>query len=168
MNQQRLEPLAKNLELLYEKLADFEQDLILSYSTDQKFSLKQRIKREILPEIQKYEAEYWELMTQDAVFVYDEDEQAAEESLKDVEASVKEVEVTPSLPEEVVELLKQIRDILNTPKKGASAKLKLALPLIPSILSYDIEIDTSKKLHKVMDRVRQKKILKSQNPPNKT
>jgi hypothetical protein len=166
MNQQRLEPLAKNLELLYEKLADFEQDLILSYSTGQKFSLKQKIKREILPDIQKYEAEYWDLMTQDAIFVYDE--QAAEDSLRDVEASVKEVEVTPSLPEDVVELLKQIRDILNTPKKRASAKLKLALPLIPSILSYDIEIDTSKKLYKVMDRVRQKKILKSQNPPNKT
>jgi hypothetical protein len=166
MNQQRQRDLEELLELLYEKRADFEKKLIIADGVSQEFSLKQQLKRDILPKIQKYEAEYWELMTQDAVFVYDEDEEAAEESLRDVEAAVKDIERNSPLPTEVVEILRQIRDKLNEPQKPASTKLKATLNLIPAILSFDIELDASNILHALLEKIRQKKILKPQDTPN--
>jgi hypothetical protein len=57
----RLNDLKDILELLYEKLGEFERELIISSSKPANFELKQRIKPEILPDIRKYEAEYWEL-----------------------------------------------------------------------------------------------------------
>ncbi|USR91257.1 hypothetical protein NEA10_00495 [Phormidium yuhuli AB48] len=166
MNQQRQRDLEEILELLYEKRANFEKKLIIADGVNQEFSLKQQLKRDILPDIQKYESEYWELMTQDAVFVYDEDEQAAEESLRDVEAAVKDIERTSPLPTEVVEILRQIRDKLNEPQKPASAKLKATLPLIPTILSFELELNISNKLYAALEKIRQKKILKPRDTPN--
>lgn len=166
MNQQRQKQLEEILELLYEKRANFEKKLIIADGVNQEFSLKQQLKRDILPDIKKYETEYWELMTQDTIFVYDEDEQAAEECLRDVEAAVRDIEKTSPLPTEVVEILRQIRDKLNEPKKPASTKLKATLNLIPAILSFDIELDISKILHGLMEKIRQKKILKPRDTPN--
>ena len=165
MTQQRQKDLEEILELLYAQLGYFQKQLILA-STAEKFALEQKIKRDILPDIKKYEAEYWDLMTQDAIFVYDEDEQAAEECLRDVEAAVRDIEKTSPLPTEVVEILKQIRDKLNEPQKPASTKLKATLNLIPAILSFDIELDISKILHGLMEKIRQKKILKPRDTPN--
>ena len=165
MNQQRQRDLEEILELLYEKRANFEKKLIIADGVNQEFSLKQQLKRDILPDIQKYESEYWELMTQDAVFVYDEDEQAAEESLRDVEAAVKDIERTSPLPTEVVEILRQIRDKLNEPQKPASAKLKATLPLIPTILSFELELNISNKLYAALEKIRQKKDIKTSGYP---
>ena len=66
---QRLAGLEGLLELLYEKLGVFEQELIVTASTPAKFELKQRIKREIMPSIRQYEAEYWELYPKDAIII---------------------------------------------------------------------------------------------------
>lgn len=56
-DRQRLADLEELLDLLYEKLSSFERDLIITSNTPAKFELEQRIKREILPDIQRYEAE---------------------------------------------------------------------------------------------------------------
>ncbi len=69
----RLDDLKDILELLYEKLGEFEKDLIINANTPAKFELKQRIKREILPSIRKYETEYWELYPQEAIIISDEE-----------------------------------------------------------------------------------------------
>ncbi len=68
---QRLEDLEGLLELLYEKLGEFERELIVTASTPAKFELKQKIKREILPSIRRYEAEYWELYPSQAIVISD-------------------------------------------------------------------------------------------------
>jgi len=52
VNRTRLADLEGILELLYEKLGEFERELIINANTPAKFELKQRIKREILPDIQ--------------------------------------------------------------------------------------------------------------------
>ena len=69
----RLNDLKDILELLYEKLGEFEKELIISSSKPADFELKQRIKREILPDLRKYETEYWELYPQEAIVISDEE-----------------------------------------------------------------------------------------------
>ena len=56
-DRQRLVDLKELLDLLYEKLGEFQKELIVNSHTPAKFELKQHIKRDILPSIRQYEAE---------------------------------------------------------------------------------------------------------------
>ena len=143
----RLVSLEELLELLYEKLGEFETELILNANTPAKFELRQRIKREILPSIRRYEAEYWELYPQEAIII-SEDE--AESQLVHVEQAVEAIErvQTAEYPPELVHLLQDIRAKLEKNDKLASAKLKVVLPLIPAIVSYELEMDTEEFMYK--------------------
>ncbi|NEP54657.1 MAG: hypothetical protein F6K65_40040 [Moorea sp. SIO3C2] len=144
---QRLVDLKNNLELLYEKLGSFEKELIISPSAPAKFELKQRIKREIFPSIRRYEAEYWELYPQEAILISDEEAQI---QLAQVKQAVESLERIPPVeyPPELVQLLQDIRSKLEEGEKAASAKLKVMLPLIPAIASYELEIDTEGFMYK--------------------
>lgn len=62
IDKQRLDVLEDILEIQYEKLGEFQKEIPINASTNQKFELKQRIKREILPEILKYEVEYGQIL----------------------------------------------------------------------------------------------------------
>ena len=88
----RLNDLKDILKLLYEKQGEFEKELIISNSKPTNFELKQRIKREILPSILKYETEYWELYPQNAIIVSNED---AETQLVEVEEAIASIEQIP-------------------------------------------------------------------------
>ena len=153
----RLDDLKDILELLYEKLGEFEKELIISSSKPANFELKQRIKREIIPDIRKYETEYWELYPQEAIIISDEE---AETQLVRVEEAVTSIEQIPSstYPLELISLLQEIRDKLDE-DKAASAKLKVVIPLIPAIASYELEMETEglmyqawKKLKRIVRR----------------
>lgn len=61
---QRLDVLEEILEIQYEKLGEFQRELALEANAKAKFELKQRIKREILPDIRKYEVEYGQILAQ--------------------------------------------------------------------------------------------------------
>ena len=137
----RLTDLESLLNLLYEKLAVFERDLIISASTPVQFELKQLIKREIMPSIRKYEAEYWELYPQDEIVISDE---AAATQLVKVERAVTAIELVPATtyPPELIFLLQDLKAKLAEPDRIASAKLKVAVPLIPAIASYEFELET--------------------------
>jgi hypothetical protein len=137
----RLNHLKDILELLYEKLRAFEQEIIITADTPIKFQLEQKIKREISPSILKYETEYWELYPQEAIVISDEE---ATNQLVKVEQAVESIEQIPSstYPPELISLLQEIRDKLSEPDKVASAKLKIVLPLIPAIASYELEMET--------------------------
>ncbi len=146
-DRQRLADLEELLDLLYEKLGSFERDLIVTASTPTKFELRQRIKREILPDLRKYEAEYWELYPREAIVISDEE---AETQLVKVEQAVECIQHIPSTsyPPQLVSLLQDIRAKLEDLDKPASAKLKLVLPLIPAIASYELEMDTEGFMYK--------------------
>ena len=157
-NRQRLADLEDLLELQYEKLGEFEKDLALNASTPAKFELKQRIKREILPDIRRYEQEYWELYPMED-FVIPEDEAASQ--LVQVGQAVTSLEQGSfaEYPPEMFTLLQEIRARLDGLERSASAKLKVAIPLIPAIASYELEMDTEglmykawRKLKRVMGR----------------
>jgi hypothetical protein len=144
---QRLANLEENLEILYEQLGEFEQELIISSSQPAKFELKQRIKRDILPKIRQYEAEYWELYPKEAIII--SDEEAASQLVK-VEQAVESIDriLLTFSPRELIPLLQDIRAELEEQNKAASAKLKVVLPLIPMIASYELEIETEGLMYK--------------------
>ena len=150
---QRLEDLEGLLELLYEKLGEFERELIVNASTPAKFELKQKIKREILPNIRRYEAEYWELYPTEAISISDEE---AKTQLVKVEEAVTCIEQIPSsdYPLELVSLLQDIRDKLEEQDKMASAKLKVVIPLIPAIASYELEMGTEGLMYRTWKKLK--------------
>lgn len=150
---QRLAHLENHLQLLYEKLGEFETELIINANAPAKFELKQRIKREILPKIRQYEVEYWELYPQEAILI--SNEEAASQLLK-VEQAVGAIERIPQAeyPPELIPLLQEIRAKLDEGDKAASAKLKIALPLIPAIVSYELEMDTEGFMYKAWKSIK--------------
>ncbi|MBH8577064.1 hypothetical protein I8752_29600 [Nostocaceae cyanobacterium CENA369] len=153
-DQARLNDIKEILEILYEKLGYFQKELTIA-SQSANFELKQRIKREILPDIRKYETEYWELYPKEAIIISDEE---AESQLVEVEQAVDSIEKTSSNNDssELIPLLHTIRDKLDKQDKTASAKLKLVLPLIPAIASYELEMETEGLISKVLKTVRSK------------
>jgi hypothetical protein len=148
----RLNDLKDILELLYDKLGEFERELVISSSKPANFELKQRIKREILPDIRKYETEYWELYPQEAIIISDEE---AETQLVKVEEAVTSIEQIPSstYPLELISLLQEIRDKLDE-DKAASAKLKVVIPLIPAIASYELEMETEGLMYQAWKKIK--------------
>lgn len=152
-DRQRLAYLEDNLEILYEKLGEFEQELIISSSQPAKFELKQRIKREILPNIRRYEAEYWEIYPKEAIII--SDEEAASQLVKVEQAveSIDRISLT-FYHRELIPLLQDIRAELEEQNKAASAKLKVVLPLIPMIASYELEIETEGLMYKTWESIK--------------
>lgn len=152
-NRQRLADLEDLLELQYEKLGEFEKDLALNASTPAKFELKQRIKREVLPDIRRYEQEYWELYPMED-FVIPEDEAASQ--LVQVGQAVTSLEQGSfaEYPPGMFALLQEIRARLDGLERSASAKLKVAIPLIPAIASYELEMDTEGVMYKTWKPLR--------------
>ena len=150
---QRLADLERLLELLYEKLGEFERELIVTASTSNKFELKHKIKREILPSIRRYEAEYWELYPREAIVISDAE---AKSQLAQVEQAIESIERIPTAeyPPELIPLLQNIRGQLEESNKTASAKLKVALPLIPAIASYELEMETAGLMYKAWKAIK--------------
>ena len=148
----RLNDLKDILDLLYEKLGEFEKELVINANTPAKFELKQRVKREILPDIRKYETEYWELYPQEAMVISDEE---AETQLIRVEEAVTSIEQIPSIdyPLELISLLQEIREKLDE-DKAASAKLKVVIPLIPAIASYEMEMETEGLVYQAWKKIK--------------
>lgn len=145
IDKQRLDVLEDILEIQYEKLGEFQRELPINASANQKFELNQRIKREILPDIRKYEVEYGQILAagiQEAFVV--SDVEAGKAIVQVVQAVDHHIEnsQTESYSQELARLLQDLREILNEPGKTAQAKLKVALPVIPLIASYELEMDT--------------------------
>lgn len=152
-DRQRLADLEDILELLYEKLGVFEQELIIAANTPSKFELKQRIKREILPDLRRYEMEYWDLYPSETITISEEEATTqiiqVEQALESIE-NIAHAEYPPGL----VSLLQEIQAKLENLSKPASAKLKVALPLIPAIASYELEMETEGAMFKAWKSIK--------------
>jgi hypothetical protein len=151
----RLTDLEKNLELRYETLGEAEKDLAMTTDTFEITRIKQRIRERVLPDIRKYEAEYWEVLVQEARTCAVE-EVEAQNAIGEI---IPEVEVIANQPSanyayEFMQLLLEIRDKLNQQELPAAAKLKAALPLAPGILSYEVELDTESSLRRAVQPIR--------------
>jgi len=153
-DRQRLADIKEILEVLYEKLGDFEKELASTANIPVKFELKHKIKREILPDIRRYEAEYWELYPIETIIISN---QEAETQLAKVEQAVESMERIPQTaeyPPQLIRLLQDIRAKLDEGDKAASAKLKVTLPLIPLLASYELEMDTEGVMYKTWKAIK--------------
>ena len=152
----RLADLEEILEVRYETLGEAEKDLAMTTDTFEVTRIKQRLRKRVLPEIRKYEVEYWELIAQESrsCTVAEDD---AGNAIVEVVREVQVIESTSNAdyPDEVIRLLEEIRNKLNDPGNPAAAKAKLALSLIPGILAYEVELDTETALRKAFQPVRQ-------------
>lgn len=155
IKRQRMEALEDVLEIEYAKLGEFQRVLAISASAPEKFQLRETIKREVLPDIRKYEMEYAALLADhtdlDSVAPAEAENVAAE-----LVQAVKHVQSLPdpNRPEEISRLLVDIQRKLDEPGKVAAAKLKVSLPIIPLIASYEMEIDTEGMLVTAWRRVK--------------
>ncbi len=151
----RLAKLEKTLELWYEQLDEAEQDLPMTTTPRERTAIKQQIRERILPELRKCEAKYWEALTQEArsCAVAEVD---AGNAIIEVVQEVELIENQPNAnyPNELMQKLQEILDELNKPETPAAAKAKLALPLVPGILSYEVELDTESSLRRAFQPIR--------------
>ncbi len=154
----RLADLEKSLDLRYETLGEVEKRLAMTDEILAKNAIKQRIREEVLPELRKVEAEYWEVLVQEARTCAVE-EVEAQNAIVEIVPEVEEIANQPSAnyADELMQLLLEIRDKLNEPELPAAAKLKAALPLMPGILSYEVELDTESSLRRAVQPIRRLK-----------
>ncbi|MCL2934304.1 MAG: hypothetical protein MGG11_19275 [Trichodesmium sp. MAG_R03] len=87
-------------------------------------------------------------------FVIPEDEAASQ--LVQVGQAVTSVEQGsfPEYPPEMFALLQEIRARLDGLERSASAKLKVAIPLIPASASYELEVDTEGMMYKTLRKLK--------------
>ncbi|MGD2181138.1 GUN4 domain-containing protein [Lusitaniella coriacea] len=138
MSNNRLSSLQFNLNNLYEQLAGEEKALILEEEAN-KIRIQQKI-RKTKERIQNFEQEYILLLSKQV-----EKDGLSEPIAEEVTADlIDEFDVIYTLEkrQEIKSLLVQILAELQKPDKPASAKLRVALPIIPSIVSYNLEGDT--------------------------
>jgi hypothetical protein len=148
INYQRLEFLEEILEILYVKLGEYQKEIACTASIPIKTELKHKMKKDIIPDIQKYEKEYGEIIAPELQEVFVVSEVQANNVIVQVNKAIKHIEEIPPErypdPEQLKALLNKLDQIINDPDPGktAQAKLKLALPIIPLLASYELEMDT--------------------------
>jgi DNA repair exonuclease SbcCD ATPase subunit len=149
MSNDRLRQLEKNLTRLREQLGGKENALITA-PAEEKIRIKQQI-RDLHDEIHPYEQEYWQILADEAGTLSIEEPQA-EIVVAEIVQEVGQIEAQPSAnyPDEVLQILRQIRDKLNEPGTPAAAKLKGVISSIPPFIgvSYEAELDTENFLRK--------------------
>jgi hypothetical protein len=162
-NPRRLKELEELLDIEYDKYHDFEKDIALAIGNE-KILLKQRLKREIAPRLFDLEKEYAELLVAGVPSGQIPEGEANAIVTELSEATTKVLQSAPAeAPPEMLRLLEEIKGKLSEPKEAAAAKLKVSLPLIPTICSYEIEVDTVRSVRKVWSKARDflKGLLKS-------
>jgi hypothetical protein len=148
-NCQRIMQLKELLEIQYDKLHSFERELELAAGADQRISIRQQIKWDLTPRLRQNEQEYAELLV---ATIRDDDipeDKAGVIVTELVEATSRAELSTNNAPEGMLRLLCQIKEKLDEPGKSATAKLKIALPIVPLLASYELEMDTENFITKV-------------------
>ena len=137
----RLSQIEKNLKLLGEQQNAMEQEALVIGGLP-KIQIEQRLREEIKPKIREYQKEYWQVLAQQAKTV-EIPEQEAEIIVAEIVNEVGQIELQRH-PDEVLQILQQIRDKLNQPGPTAAAKLKGVISSIPPFvgISYEAELDT--------------------------
>lgn len=151
----RLEGLNDILKINYEKLNQYQKRLSIVDSEDAKFSIRQTIKTEIKPTIKTLESEYAIILAGELPSLITS-ASAEAEVLEFVKVIKRESEGSHS--EDVMRLLTEILDKLNQPNVAATAKLQAALPIIPGIISYKLDLDSETTLIQIWQKIKSKLI----------
>lgn len=152
---QRLADLEEILDSLYETLGNAKKRRAFANDVFEKDGINQRLRKEVLPEISKNEMEYWELLAQE-VSTGEVAEADASYAIVEVVQEVELIKSQPNkYPDDLMRKLQKILDTLNEQERPAANKLIAALPIIPGIMSYQLEIDTEISLKRVFEGIKQ-------------
>ena len=138
----RVKSLRDLLEIQYEKVAEFRKAVELTDSYVQKISLRQQLQREVLPNLIATEKEYASLLA--LVVSSDHISPAATDVLLAQITTFLEADEIHTVQTKNIELealLKDLRNIMKSQENDSIGKLKLALPIIPVIASYELEVE---------------------------
>ncbi|MEG3949160.1 tetratricopeptide repeat protein, partial [Microcoleus sp. SVA1_A4] len=143
-----LRQIENNLDILREQVGGMERTLNLS-PIEEHAQTRLRI-RELRKQIREYEQEYWQVIAKEAKTV-EIAEPEAEIIVAEIVEEVGQMEVQRQYPDEVLQLLQEIRDRLNQPGSTAAVKLKGVISYIPPFvgISYEAELDTENFLVRV-------------------
>jgi len=138
MSFDRLTDVETGIKELYEQLAGEEKAFRRAEEAD-KTRIRQRI-RDTQQRIQEYENEYVTLVSQ----------QAKRQELPETTAEVivaelvDEIQILESTEQydSLHSMLQEILEELKKPGTPAAAKLKVAIPIIPTLVTYEVEGDT--------------------------
>lgn len=137
----RLSHLQSEVQKYYKQLAGREKAKRLARFEDKEL-LQQQID-ELKQEIGSVEREYWtrwRIEINGLTIPEAEAEIVASQLVQDVEI----LEVDPAVREnaELMRVLQEIKAELSQPGIPAAGKLKAAIPLLPGVISYEMELDT--------------------------
>jgi hypothetical protein len=162
-NLKRINDLADLVRLQYDKLYTFERRLAVVSDVSQEFELQHRIRHDILPPLRRHEAELAALLSSTATKTIPEDEAATLVDKMLEEASVLRA-TFPNLHSnldsaravsKLEDELTKLEHELTKPGIPASTKLKISLPLIPLVVTYEIEIGTNYLMLNVWERIKE-------------
>ncbi|MDO9311652.1 MAG: toll/interleukin-1 receptor domain-containing protein [Nitrosomonas sp.] len=127
--------LEEQLEIWEDKLNDFKKDYARAEGSEKKFAIKRHIQDEINPEISRINEQYIHLI-KDVEVAETEADPIVEELVKVFEGA--NIQLADAHQQQLDTILREIRD----QNKSAAAKLKIALPIIPMLVNYELELDT--------------------------
>ncbi len=149
--QQRLSYIETELTALDKKKYRFRLEINAS-SGHEKITLEQRLEDEILPKLRQLDQEYSHLLAE-----FSDETQLEPIAQPMVGELIQEVEQFQqhqvSLTPELSQTLQQILTELQTLNTSATAKLKVALPIIPGLASYDLAVDTEMFFNRIRDKI---------------
>jgi hypothetical protein len=141
MNNDRLSHLQSEINGYYEQLADKETAFRVA-DLSSKAEIRQQIKI-LKKEMVTPQREYW-LWLKSQTADLEITEANAATANKAIIDNVEILESEPTVHDnaELIKLLTEIKSELTKPEIPASGKFKTAIPLLPGLLSYEMELDT--------------------------
>ena len=146
MIRDRLFALQDNLTDLYEQLSDQEKALI-RVPEEEKTRIRQQI-RDVKQEIHNFEQQYC-LSWREESSALTVSETEAETQTTSIVQEAEALEAKATYPEEAMSSLGEILTKLKKPGTPATGKLKAAIPLLPGLVRYEIEVDTERLLRRL-------------------
>ncbi len=148
----RISRLEEQISAWEEKLHEFELELVRAEGADARYSIKQKIKRDINPELRSLNQKYADLLRESAAD-YPITEKEAKGIVDEVIEAIERCQKNTTLNTNIQQELQKIRSAMNS-QTTASAKLKVSLPIIPVLANYEIELDTGKFISGIWTKIR--------------
>jgi hypothetical protein len=144
----RLSHLQSQVQGYYKQLAGREKAKRLARFEDKEL-LQQQID-ELKEELRSVERDYW-LRWQAEIAGLTIPEADAEIVASQLVREVESLEIEPAVQSnaELMKVLQEIKAELSKPEIPAAGKLKAAIPLLPGVISYEMELDTEGLLRRV-------------------
>ena len=144
----RLSHLQSQVQSYYKQLAGREKAKLLARFEDKEL-LQQGIDA-LKEELRSVEGEYW-LCWRTEIAGLNIPEADAEIVASQLVGEVEFLEIEPAVQTnaELMKVLQEIKAELSKPGIPAAGKLKAAIPLLPGVISYEMELDTAGLLRRV-------------------